>query len=106
MITSTVSLKQSSDELMKAGDYCVVENLGSSNANVKTHRAVVMKCPYCSRDIATVHTQVVKVPRSKLLMRLSSYFNFPHGVTVVGMIQCPYGPSHKFSITKGRLKAL
>lgn len=99
LIARKVTLKKSSEELDKHGDYCIIDKLGSSDEKIKGHQAMILKCPYCRMDMATTSIHKITFDRS-WWQKLCGQPTVP---TVSHMIQCPYIPSHKFKIKKGKI---
>lgn len=93
---------------MMPGDFVILDNLPSADAKLKAHRAIVMKCPFCSLDMATTGVHKIKTDTSiirKILRALRCPLNSV-SVTVSTMIQCPYNSSHRFKIKNGKVIAL
>lgn len=107
LLTRSATRKLTPDEILKAGDYYIVEGLASADEKQKPHRAIVIKCPFCRMDMASTgaHTVIENHSRFKKI----TLFGFPlfhTTVTVKPMLQCPYNTSHKFFIKRDRIKAL
>ncbi len=96
---SKLTLKKTSDELQKPGDYCIVENLGSVNDSVKPHQAIILNCPYCRMALASTNKHVVEMKKTFF----GKLFGSDPVPTVTPMLQCPYVSAHKFNIRKGRV---
>lgn len=94
--------KASSEELQNHGDYCIIDNFGSTDTKVGAHQAMILKCPYCRMDMAT--TSVHKISFVNPWWR--KLCGYPAVPTVSEMIQCPYVPSHKFKVRAGRVTGL
>jgi hypothetical protein len=98
LLTKKIYRKESSDELSKAGDYCIVENLGSIQGG-KPHPAIVLKCPFCRLDMASTKGHTIKIKRG-WIRRICG---LPEVLTVSPMLQCPYVPTHRFKIVNRKV---
>lgn len=88
-----------SGDLVSPGDICIRSLPLYNSATVI--RAVVLKCPYCGADMASVY--IHRIFYSKL-SRILSRMGLPFGITVKPKLVCPYYPlEHSFSITRGRI---
>lgn len=97
-----ITKKDLSEDLDKKGDYCIVNALGNVKDD-KTIRAIVMLCPFCGMSMATTSVHKISLPRFESLSKLLTLLRIPRGVTVTPVIQCPYNPSHKFNIKRGKI---
>lgn len=95
-----IRILEDSGDLARPGDLCVRE-LPSYNSSKIIH-AVVMKCPYCNADMASV--PIHRIRTSTGLRLFLSRLGFPAGITVTPKLACPYAQDHIFSITNGRIK--
>lgn len=94
-----VHLVQTTDDLKKPGDYYTIENLHSIDEKRKPHPAIILKCPYCALDMASVPG--MKIEYKKGLW--SKIWGYKGKINVSSMLQCPYTHSHKFFIKKGKI---
>ncbi len=110
LIVKKVRRQYSTDDLVLHGDYYITKSLGSTDPNAKIHPAIIIRCPFCRMEMASTSQHEIILPKllylENFFIRLLKAIGFPHGVTVKGMLQCPYHPAHKFLIKNGRVKAL
>ena len=102
LLSHKLTSKSFPDELHYPGDYYLVNSLGSTDKLINAHPAIVLKCPYCRGDMASV-------PRHKITISHSWWrrlWGYPKQITVDPMLQCPYNPSHKFLIYKDKIIAV
>lgn len=100
-LVKKLTRKSSSDEIAKPGDYCIVEKLGYADEK-KSHKAIVMKCPYCRMDMASTQSHVISESRS-WWRRICG---LPTTISVSPMLQCPYVPTHRFIIRREKVKTI
>ena len=94
-----LNLVSSSDELKKAGDYYIVESLESVATKAKPHPAIILKCPFCSLDMASVAAHKIEYKKN-WWDRLCGYEG---KINITTMLQCPYSNTHKFTIKRGSI---
>lgn len=97
---SQLSLKEHSYDLELPGDYCIVKSLASTG-NAIPGEKIILKCPFCSGDMASTFQTIVRV--NSLWRRLCG---LPPTISISHMLQCPYNTAHTFLIKKGRVKSL
>lgn len=102
LITKKLNRKSSSEEIINAGDYCLIQELQSSEEKIKPIKAIVMKCPFCRMDMAST-SNVTIFERRSWIRRICG---LPSTITVLPMLQCPYVPSHKFKIKNSKVLSI
>lgn len=100
LLAKKITLKTSSEDITRAGDYTIVPNFGSTDKKAGTHPAIIMKCPYCRMDMAS--TRAHRISKSNSWFRM--IFACMDQITVTPFLQCPYHPDHKFKIVKDKIK--
>lgn len=98
--THTLTQVASSDEFRRFGQFYVTESLSLPDEKKKPHEAVILKCPFCSLDMASMsfHKILWTLPWWGKLLGLKKK------LTIKIMLQCPYNPSHRFTIKNGKVK--
>jgi hypothetical protein len=99
-LINKISIKNSSEEIINRGDCCIIDNLSYNSSDIKSHLAIVMRCPVCRMDIASIPQNQIYIKRSWW----RKLFNLNKTITVVPYIQCPYNPTHKFLIKNNKIK--
>lgn len=102
LLTHHITLKENSDELEKAGDYCVRESVPLAGKEETVNHAIILKCPFCSLDMMS--TSVHKIFFKREWWREMLLLPGVGKINVLPMLQCPYGPEHKFFIKNGKVK--
>lgn len=105
MKAKKIKLKPTPEDISKPGDYCIVENFGSTDDKVKPHRAMIVCCPFDGIPMATTQAHYIREKRG-VASWLFTLFGFKRGIDVGPMLQCPYHPSHKFKIENNKIIAL
>ena len=88
------------DGLQKAGDYYFVGEFGTMDAKSRPRQALIMKCPFCARDMVTTTAHKIEFKKGIL----DFIFGYDGKINISTMLQCPYTSTHQFTIKKGKVK--